>query len=43
VMCGHEVLPKVQPALLVYDNDKAQGGFVLRTKVHDHEQRKLSA
>lgn len=43
VMCGHEVLPKVQPALLVYDNDKAQGGFVLRTKVHDDEQRKLSA
>ena len=27
VYCGRELLPKVDPALLVYDNDKKRGGF----------------
>ena len=39
VMCGHERLPKVQPTLCVYDNDKQQNGFVLRIRIDDYEQR----
>jgi hypothetical protein len=27
VLCGRELLPKVDPALVVYDNDKSSGGF----------------
>jgi len=27
VLCGRELLPRVHPALRVYDNDKAKGGF----------------
>jgi hypothetical protein len=27
VACGHELLPKVHPALKVYDYDKRQSGF----------------
>jgi hypothetical protein len=27
VLCGRELLPKVDPALVVYDNDKNSGGF----------------
>jgi hypothetical protein len=27
VVCGRELLPRVHPALRVYDNDKAKGGF----------------
>ena len=27
VFCGREILPKVDPKLFVYDNDKRQGGF----------------
>jgi hypothetical protein len=27
IACGHELLPKVHPALKVYDYDKRQGGF----------------
>lgn len=33
VACGHDLLPKVQPKLLVYDNDKSRGGFVMRLEV----------
>lgn len=29
VLCGRELLPKVDPKLLVYDADKANGGFTL--------------
>lgn len=28
VLCGTELLPKSDPAMRVYDNDKARGGFV---------------
>ena len=33
IVCGREVLPKVDPTLVVYENDRATGGFtkILRT------------
>ncbi len=30
VLCGHDLLTKVHPMIEVYDNDKANGGFVHR-------------
>jgi hypothetical protein len=39
IACGHDLLPKVHPALLVYDYDKKAGGFImgLRVNVRDQE------
>jgi hypothetical protein len=34
VLCGREVLPKVDPKLLVYDANKATGGFTLAVEVN---------
>ena len=34
VHCGRELLPKVDPQLLVYDYDKKLGGFVLIMKIN---------
>lgn len=34
VVCGHDLLPKVHPTLLVYDHDKRHGGFVLGLSVN---------
>ncbi len=34
VLCGRERLPKVDPALLVYDYDKRKGGFTLTLEVN---------
>ena len=34
VLCGRELLPKVDPTLLVYDNDKRKGGFNLTIGVN---------
>lgn len=34
VLCGRELLPKVDPALLVYDYDKRTGGFTLTMEVN---------
>lgn len=34
ILCGRELLPKVDPKLLVYDADKANGGFTLATTVN---------
>lgn len=34
VLCGREILPKVDPTLLVYDYDKASDGFLLTLKVN---------
>ena len=34
VLCGRELFPKVDPALKVYDNDKAKGGFNLTLEVN---------
>lgn len=34
VLCGRETLPKVHPALRVFDYDKARGGFVYQLTVN---------
>lgn len=34
LVCGHALLPKVDPTLLVYDADKAKGGFTLALTVN---------
>lgn len=34
VLCGREVLPKVDPTLVVYDYDKRKDGFLLTMKVN---------
>lgn len=39
VACGHDLLPKVDPALVVYDNVMKDGGFIARLKVNDHERK----
>jgi hypothetical protein len=38
VACGHDLLPKVHPALLVYDRDRRSGGFVRRINVNENER-----
>jgi hypothetical protein len=35
VLCGRELLPKVDPALLVYDYDKHKGGFTPTLRIND--------
>ncbi len=37
VMCGRERLPKVHPALSVYDYDQAKGGFNFQLEVSNNE------
>jgi hypothetical protein len=37
VLCGRELLPKVDPVLLVYDNNKHQGGFQPTLRINDNE------
>lgn len=37
VACGFDLLPKVDPALIIYDNVKEEGGFIERLRVNDHE------
>jgi len=34
VLCGHELLPKVDPTLIVYDYDKRKGGFKFTLEVN---------
>jgi hypothetical protein len=34
IVCGHALLPKVDPTLLVYDADKTNGGFTFSTAVN---------
>ncbi len=34
VLCGRELLPKSDPALIVYDHEKDQGGFVQILKIN---------
>lgn len=34
VLCGRELLPKVHPALRVWDQDKAKGGFTFQLEVN---------
>jgi hypothetical protein len=35
VLCGRELMPKIDPVLLVYDDDKKQGGFKLKVRVNE--------
>jgi hypothetical protein len=37
VLCGRELFPKVDPVLVVYDNDKRKGGFNLIMRINEHE------
>lgn len=39
IVCGHDLLPKVHPALSVYDYDKRSGGFIqgLRSNIRSRE------
>jgi len=39
IVCGHDLLPKVDPTLIVFDNVKDEGGFVTRAKVTTHERQ----
>jgi hypothetical protein len=39
VACGFDLLPKVDPVLVVYDNVMRDGGFIERLKVNDHERK----
>jgi hypothetical protein len=39
VACGHDLLPKVHPTLIVYDYDRASGGFINRTRVNDYDTK----
>lgn len=39
IACGHDLLPKVHPALVVYDRDRRSGGFIKRIKVNDHDNK----
>jgi hypothetical protein len=36
ILCGRDLMPKVHPALLVYDFDKQKGGFTFQLKVNAH-------
>lgn len=38
VACGFDLLPKVDPVLVIYDNVKQEGGFIERLKVNGHER-----
>lgn len=39
ITCGHDLLPKVDPALIVYDFVKTQGGFIRRIAVNEHDSK----
>lgn len=39
VACGFDLLPKVDPTLVVYDNVMKLGGFVERLRINDHERQ----
>lgn len=34
ILCGHEPLPKVHPSVLVFDYDKAKGGFTYQLRIN---------
>lgn len=38
VACGFDLLPKIHPTLVIYDNVATEGGFVERLKVNAHER-----
>ena len=37
IVCGFDLLPKVDPTLVVYDNVVKDGGFIERLRINDHE------
>lgn len=39
VACGFDLLPKVDPTLVVYDNLMKDGGFIERLRVNDHDRQ----
>ncbi len=39
VVCGYDLLPKVDPKLRVYDYDRARGGFTQRTTINPNEKQ----
>ena len=41
VACGFDLLPKVDPTLVVYDNLMKHGGFVERLRINDHERKQI--
>jgi len=38
VVCGFDLLPKVDPNLAIYDNVKDDGGFIHRMEINSHER-----
>ena len=38
VVCGFDLLPKVDPELVIYDNVAEEGGFTERLRVNGHER-----
>jgi len=38
ISLGHDLLPKIDPTLLIYDADRARGGFTLRLRTNDHDR-----
>lgn len=39
IACGHDLLPKVDPTLVVYDFVKTQGGYIKRIEVNEHDTK----
>lgn len=39
ILCGRQLMPKIDPALRVYDYDKNQGGFTFTLEVNTHVKR----
>jgi hypothetical protein len=39
VACGYDLLPKVDPLLRVFDNDRSRGGFTLRTTIKPNDEQ----
>lgn len=35
VLCGHDLLPKIDPIISVYDNNKANGGFIKKIRINE--------
>lgn len=38
IVCGYDLLPKIDPNLNVFDNVRSEGGFINRMKVSNHER-----
>lgn len=38
IACGYDLLPKIDPTLVIYDNSRKEGGFVERLRVSKNER-----